>query len=83
MVFQKRDQFGWQILSSSLCKLTEFSSRSAQSAAQLWREGTITNFELVLFHILIWFRFTFQTFLLYFSKCLRHLIVVYHEEFEL
>lgn len=46
-MFQKRDQFGLQILSSELCKLSSFSNTSVQSIAQLWREGTITNFELV------------------------------------
>ncbi|CAG9531538.1 unnamed protein product [Cercopithifilaria johnstoni] len=45
---EKRDKFGWQILSSSLCKLSDFSDVSVQSAAQLWREGTITNFEYLM-----------------------------------
>ncbi|VBB25785.1 unnamed protein product [Acanthocheilonema viteae] len=44
----KRDQFGWQILSSNFCKLSDFSNVSVQSAAQLWREGTITNFEYLM-----------------------------------
>ncbi|VDK72163.1 unnamed protein product [Litomosoides sigmodontis] len=44
----KRDQFGWQILSSNLCKLSDFSDVSVQSIAQLWREGTITNFEYLM-----------------------------------
>uniref|UniRef100_A0A0R3RRK8 Putative neurobeachin homolog n=1 Tax=Elaeophora elaphi TaxID=1147741 RepID=A0A0R3RRK8_9BILA len=44
----KRDQFGLQILSSELCKLSSFSNVSVQSATQLWREGTITNFEYLM-----------------------------------
>ncbi|EJD76568.1 beige/BEACH domain-containing protein [Loa loa] len=44
----KRDQFGLQILSSELCKLSDFSDVSVQSTAQLWREGTITNFEYLM-----------------------------------
>ncbi|EJW78176.1 hypothetical protein WUBG_10915 [Wuchereria bancrofti] len=44
----KRDQFGLQILSSDLCKLSSFSNVSVQSALQLWREGAITNFEYLM-----------------------------------
>ncbi|MCP9257414.1 Lyst protein [Dirofilaria immitis] len=44
----KRDQFALQILSSKLCKLSNFSNTSIQSATQLWREGTITNFEYLM-----------------------------------
>ncbi|VDK63343.1 unnamed protein product [Onchocerca ochengi] len=44
----KRDQFASQILSSTLCKLSSFSNVSVQSTTQLWREGTVTNFEYLM-----------------------------------